>query len=1224
MRNRRRSSPPANRRPRPEEDPVPRPAATPAGFPVVGVGASAGGLEAFRQLLQALPPPPGLASVLVQHLDPTHPSALAGVLGRESSMPIVEAREGMAVESGHIYIIPPNTMMEISHRRLHLTPRGRGLSLPIDHFFRTLAADRGAASIGVILSGTASDGVLGLEAIRAEGGITFAQDEGSAGFTGMPHNAVAAGCVDFVMPPAMIASELCRLAGQPWIAGSQPDDAALTDDDPAALVRVHAILRASAGADFREYKPSTVKRRVIRRMALRRLSALKEYADLLAEDSAEQASLVRDLLIPVTSFFRDPQAFQALASRALPMLLKDRNPADPVRVWVPGCSTGEEAYSIAITLLEHLGRRRRESPVMILATDLNDAVLEKARAGVYDPGIAADVSPARLRAYFSRTSHGYEIAKSVRALCVLARHNLVSDTPYSKLDLISCRNVLIYMEPALQKRILPVFHYALRPGGLLLLGASESAAAYPGLFRPVDPRNRIYARREGAATIVRAPGPQAAAGSHRHGSPGLPVAPLGGDPDAVREANRVIANRFSPAGVIVNDNLEIVQFRGQVNPYLNPAPGRASLELLRLVQEGLVHDLRLALSLARKRHAVVRRENVLFRAPEGLRRLALEVIPIRAPGASLTNYFVLFEERRDGRTAAGARGSRVKPGRSGERHAGRLQQELQATRDDLQAVIEQQESTKEELQSAHEEVLSSNEELQSANEELQTAQEEMQSANEELTTLNEEVQSRNQELTIVSQDLANLLESVHIPIVLMDAALRVRRYTPAAGEILQLTPADLGRPIAECRLPLEAPELEKLMREAVDQQEDRTLDVQDRTGHWYSLRLQRYLTPDAGTRGLVLSLLDIDAEKTATVAEHTRFTETEDELTKRETNLRMVLDQVPALVWTTDLNLAITSVFGGRVTGGADGERPPLAELFGGGDEAAPALDAHHRALSGETTIFEYRVGDRTYQARVAPKIRKSTGRLAGTIGAAHDVTEFKLMDQLKNDFISTVSHELRTPVTSIHGALRLLATRRAADLPPETRALVDVAVKNSMVLAKLVGDIVDLQKIESGRMTLSTRPLDLADLARKMVEVNRPYGEEFGVTYVLKPAPPVPPVQGDPDRLGQVVSNLLSNSAKFSPRGSAVEVEVQPKGETVRFSVRNFGPPIPEQYRTRIFEKFGTVDVSDSRLRGGTGLGLSICRSIVERHGGTVDFESDPALGTVFYFELPAAMPED
>src|SRR6266851_3001788 len=474
-------------------------------FPIVGVGASAGGLEAFTQLLKALPPRTGMAYVLVQHLDPTHESVLTELLTKTTEMPVRQVADATPVEPNHVYVIPPNVDLIISQGILRLTARteARGHHMPIDRFLRSLAEDQGSNAIGVVLSGTASDGTLGLAAIKAEGGITFAQDEKSAKFDGMPQSAIAAGCVDLVLPPDGIAEELARICEHPYLAHSSSSEIAelIPDGDPQLKDILH-LLRTANGVDFSDYKPATVKRRILRRMALHKVGELKGYVQFLQHHPAEVEALYEDILIKVTSFFRDPDAFEALKTEVFPSILKHRSPEEPIRVWVPGCSTGEETYSQAIALLEFMGNRSADIPIQLFGTDLGQGGIEKARAGIYPDSIAADVSPERLRRFFLKVEGGYRINKTIRDMCVFARQNLLQDPPFSRIDVISCRNVLIYLGPVLQKRIMPIFHYALKPKGFLMLGGAEGLLGTASdLFELMDRKHKIYYRKSTASRL---------------------------------------------------------------------------------------------------------------------------------------------------------------------------------------------------------------------------------------------------------------------------------------------------------------------------------------------------------------------------------------------------------------------------------------------------------------------------------------------------------------------------------------------------------------------------------------------------------------------------------------------------------------------------------------------------------------------------------------------------
>src|SRR5216684_4999614 len=620
-------------------------------FPIVGVGASAGGLEAFTQLLKALGSETEMAYVLVQHLDPSHESALTELLAKATEMAVRQVTDATPVEPNHVYVIPPNVDMTISQGILQLTPRTetRGHHMPIDRFLRSLAEDQRSNAIGVILSGTASDGTLGLAAIKAEGGITFAQDEKSAKFDGMPQSAIAAGCVDFVLSPDAIAGELASIRAHPYLAPSSSSRTAeLVPDGDPQLKNILHLLRTANGVDFSDYKPATVKRRILRRMALRNVGELKEYVQFLRHHPAEVEALYEDMLIKVTSFFRDPDAFEALKTEVLPTIVKRRSPAEPIRIWVPGCSTGEETYSHAISLLEFLGDGKADVPIQLFGTDLGQAGIDKARAGVYPESIAADVSPQRLQRFFTKVEGGYRITKTIRDMCVFARHNLLQDPPFSRIDIISCRNVLIYFGLPLQKRVMPVFHYALKPRAFLILGRSEGILGKASeLFELVDRKHKIYCRKSTPARLHF----DFAASQHP-----LEAGNLATDKEANRkneggvrlfelnkEADRILLTKYAPVAVVINEDLEVLQSRGHVGLYLELAPGRADLNILKMAREGLLFDLHTAINKAKKDGIPVRKENVEVGGNGGLKAVNFEVTPLKTTSTKERHLLIIFE-----------------------------------------------------------------------------------------------------------------------------------------------------------------------------------------------------------------------------------------------------------------------------------------------------------------------------------------------------------------------------------------------------------------------------------------------------------------------------------------------------------------------------------------------------------------------------------------------------
>ena len=830
---------------------------------IVGVGASAGGLEAFEQLLTALPSDTGMAFVLVQHLAPKHESILAELLTKSAKMPVLEVHEGMAVEPNRVYVIPPNADMSVHQGVLHLTPfapdRRR---MPIDMFLRSLAEDQQARSIGVILSGTASDGTIGIQSIKAMGGVTFAQDDESAKYSAMPRSAIAAGNVDFVLSPQAIARELSRIAKHVhlFIPDEVPEspEARLKNE---ALNKIFALLRNFSRVDFSYYKPGTIKRRITRRMFLRKIDSLENYLQFLRKNRDEVEGLFNDVLINVTGFFRDPDAFESLRKEAFPLMMKNKSSTSPIRIWVPGCSTGEEAYSIAIALLEFLGERASNLQIQIFGTDISESIIQRARAGNYPENIAMDLSADRLRRFFLKDNGGYQIAKPVRDICVFAKQDIGKDPPFSKLDMISCRNVMIYMGPVLQKRIVPLFHYALNASGVLFLGSSETVGGFSDLFTSIDKKFKIYSKKTADIPVhfefvprfdseIETPRSQQESTERT---------------DIQKTADQMLMNRFIPASVVVNDKLEIVQFIGQTGRFLDPMPGDASLNLLKLVKTGLQLELRLAFQKAR-RSGSTRKEGVLVELDGALKTANFEILPVKN-GVGKDHYFlVVFEEGKALRKLSPAEAPPKKPAKpSGKAKSSEveienahLKEELDATREYLQSIIEEQRTTNEELRSANEEIQSSNEELQSINEELETAKEELQSTNEELTTVNDELQNRNDELTRVNSDLNNLLSSVNIPIIMLSNDMRLRRFTPVTQKVMNLIPTDVGRPITDIKSNLRIPDLREMVSRVIDSLEIQENDVEDNAGKWYSMRIRPYRTLDNKIDGVVIVLIDSD------------------------------------------------------------------------------------------------------------------------------------------------------------------------------------------------------------------------------------------------------------------------------------------------------------------------------------------------------------------------------
>ena len=875
-----------------------------SGCPIVGIGASAGGLEAFTQLLKRLPGDTGLGFVLVQHLDPQHPSALAHLLARATAMPVREVTNNLRVEPNHVYVIPPNTNLGIARGVLRLLPRAQNRTAlrSIDLFFEALAQDQRERAIGVILSGTATDGTLGLEAIKAAGGLTFAQDD-SARYDSMPRSAVAAGCVDAVLSPENIAKQLTQIARHPYVAGRTPRLPALANrimrpvapggtaipperategaadrSDHNAFNKILLLLHNHSGVDFSLYKTPTIHRRITRRAVLNQKENLTAYAASLRGNAQELDALYADALINVTSFFRNPDAFAVLKQKVFSKLLQ-QDGDDPLRAWVLGCSTGQEAYSLAMAFAECAEKAPRPRKLQVFATDLNNANLDKARHGFYAKNLVLDVSPERLRRFFVEEEGGYRVVKALRESVVFARQNLLSDPPFSRMDLITCRNLLIYLEPSLQKKLMPTFHYALKPDGVLFLGASESVGGFAELFGTVDKKQKIFSKKAAPTQAFHLPlrkaggerplpgkAPRAASLPER--KPGGPAPAFRSELNAEREADRVTLNQFAPPAVLINADLQILQFRGATGAYLEPPTGKASFDLLKMARDGLMLSLRATINQAKHENKTARKENVPFTQNGRTRTVNVEVVPLK--NLKERCFLVLFEDAEkpgqaappEARTGAQPRPSRASQRLESSRVAG-LEQDLAEARDYLHSVEEQQEAANEELQASNEEGQSANEELQSLNEELETSKEELESSNEELTTVNEEMGNRNLELNRLNSDLTNFQTSTMLVIVLLGRDLTVRRFSAQAEKQFGLQTPDLGRPLTSVRHNLDLPELGTLVATVITSAQECEREVRDRDGRWYTLRVRPYLTLDNKVDGAVLVLVDITASKEA-------------------------------------------------------------------------------------------------------------------------------------------------------------------------------------------------------------------------------------------------------------------------------------------------------------------------------------------------------------------------
>src|SRR5581483_10653976 len=978
-----------------------------------------------------------------------------------------------------------------------------------------------------------------------------------------------------------------------------------------------------AGVDFSDYKRNTLHRRITRRMVLHKLENLHEYVRFLQSNPGEPDALFQDILINVTSFFRNPEAYEALKTLVFPKLTDDKLRHEQVRVWTLGCSTGEEAYSIAMAYVEYSEIANKRIPMQIFATDLNAAGIERARAGVYPKGIAQDVSPERLRRFFVEVDGSYRVAKPIRDMCVFARQNVLADPPFSRIDLVCCRNLLIYLEPVLQQKLMPILHYALRDHGHLWLGSSETVGAFRDLFDVENAKLKLYLKKPGNARhqgyvplMARAPViyPTPMRPERRADVPPAAV-------DAQKEADRMLLARYSPAGVMLNSDLEIIQFRGDTGPYLTPAPGRASLHLLKMLREGLLVPVRGAVHKAQREDTVVREEGLRVKSNGGYRDVSVLVMPVKGSGVPSGSLLLIFEEpklsaarqaKADAAARAEAKRASKIPKESSEREIGRLKQELASTRDYLQAVIEQQEAANEELQSANEEVQSANEELQSINEELETSKEEIQSSNEELATVNDELHNRNTELSQSNNDLTNLLASVQMPIVMLGRDLRIRRFTPMAEKLLNLIPSDVGRPITDIKLNLEIPSFDALLLEVIDTVSSKEQEIKDKSGRWFLLRLRPYKTLENKIDGVVIVLIDVDALKRS-----------QDVLRVQAELLEQT--QEPIIAWELDGTITYWNR-GAEETYGYSKDRAIgrsvhdllATDVAQNVFRAALEEKGHwtgemvHTANSGEKIFVESRMAlitDAGGNRRVIETTRPITERMLREEALRKRAEDLVAADRSKNEFLAVLAHELRNPLAALRSASDVMNSGKLG--PEAIDAARSVVSQQVQQMTRMVDDLLDIARISHGTIQLTLKPVDLAQVLRNAVatteHLRKAGSQEFTIALPVEPVR----VMGDSMRLEQLIGNLLVNASKFTRSGGKVWASLEQardeESEQIQAVVRvgDDGEGIAPEMLPKVFDMFTKADDLPERGRPGLGIGLSLAKRLAELHGGTIEAHS-------------------
>jgi two-component system CheB/CheR fusion protein len=1329
-------------------------------FPVVGIGASAGGLEAALDLFKAMPPDSGMAFVLILHLPPDRESLIADILASRTKMVVLQVQDGMAVEANHVYVIRPGHTLTIKDGALHLGEcvEKPGHSRPVDDFFKSLAEEQRERAICVLLSGMGSNGTAGAQAIKAVGGLGIAQDPDSAKFPSMPRHLIESGYADFVLRPEDMPEVLLRYAEHPYARGRPRGDSALPDHRPH-ISEILTLLRARTRQDFSGYKRPTLLRRIERRMGLNQITSLPEYVKLLRKTTAEISLLADDLLIHVTGFFRDVEAWEALRERVIEPLVARREGDAPVRCWVTACSSGEEAYTLAMLLTEAMEKQGKQLDIKVFATDMADRSLAHARSGIYPGGIEAEIAPARLTRFFDKEDAVYRVKRSLRERVVFAPQNVLQDPPFSRLDICTCRNMLIYLEPAMQRRLLLLLHFGLREDGVLFLGSSETVGPAEELFEPLDKKKRIFRR----------------IGPTRHGAVEFPLLPAGRgaerEPQEGRAAfkatigqitNKALLDRYTPPAVTVDRNHRIVFFHGDTSPYLSQPSGEPTHDLLAMTCEGLRGTVHTAMSKAALQGEIATARDGVIETAGGPRRIQVTVAPLEnraAPGY----FLVTFEERAEEPQESAVSALNLDGG-------GQLEGEVRRLRSELQATVETLQAANEEMKASTEEATSINEELQSTNEELETSQEELQSLNEELTTVNAQLQSKMEEQEATSNDLTSLLSSTDIAVIFLDTRFRIRRFTPAVKDLLELIPSDVGRPVSDLRKKFADPSLLEDARAVLDTLIPVEREISSESGRFYVRRVLPYRTSDYRIEGVVLTFVDITDRKRA-----------EEEVELGQRLFKRMVEASPDRVFIYDVEAARTTFVSGPssdVTGSAGvdlegvsdltitrmvhpSDAPQVAEHMQGlrdlpdgrvyeFDYRSLLRDGGHRCIHARSTVFARgddgrvrevimvlhdvterrraeedlraseerfrlliegakdfamlmmdpggrimswnagaervlgfsaadaigessaliftpedraagvpereleearetgraiderwhvrKAGERFWGSGVTTALRELGGALRGFVKVLRDETPHRQAElerdallereqaarrdmeaamRVRDQFIATISHELRTPLSAILLWTKLL--RRGTlglDRLEEGLAVIE---RSAEAQRQLVDDLLDTSRIKSGKLRLEMLDTDLTSLTQAAMATIAPTAVVKGVELEADLGDGVGAVWADPDRLRQVIWNLLANAVKFTPAGGRVRVELKRLDAEVELRVIDTGQGFDPGLADQIFAPFIQADSASTRVHGGLGLGLAISKELVELHGGKISAESaGQDQGATFIVRLP------
>ena len=1210
-------------------------------FPVVGIGASAGGLDAVKNFLKALPANPGMAFVFVQHLSPEHISILPEILQRFTPFPTHQITDNLHLEKDNLYIIPENKTVTALDGMLKLAPldghNKKGNT--IDLFFSSLGVVHQSFAVGIVLSGSLNDGTVGMQVIKSYGGLTFAQDEGSAAFDSMPNSAVKSGAVDFILPPAQIAEKLIA-TNVPFHIEYTPKEIAdtLPDQDKEVFKHILALLRVRRGVDFTYYKQSTIKRRIVRRMALVKIERPLDYLAYLRENKNEQDALYNDMLISVTNFFRDKASFEFLCGTLLPRLLSQKKNASSLRVWVAGCATGEEAYSMAMCLQEFLGNRLNTIKIQIFATDISELAIEKARSGVYKATDLEGVSPARMQQFFQKTDGSYQVSKSIREMCIFAHHNFLKDPPFSRIDLVSCRNVLIYLEPVLQKRAFTTFHYSLNEKGYLLLGKSETVGNNTDMFSVLNNADKIYTpkvlpghiKSSGVAAIEK--NVLAIDENNKKDA---------SEKDIYKIADEAMLANFMPPSVLVNERFDVVQFRGATETWLVPPSGKPSFNVLRLARDGLAFELRNMLQQVQKNGQPVRKYGLFFKVGDFQHYVNINVWPLKDTPEPY--YLVVFHNA--SATGLQALPAEVNPARVSESYdenamrVEQLEKELIQARADMRLVTEEQETANEELQSANEELLSGREELQSLNEELETSKEELQSTNEEILIVNNELVDRNEQLNSSRQYMEGIVNTIRDPLLVLDGNLRVKRATEGYFQKFGTTEAqtenkyvyELGS--RQWDIPRLRELLEDILPSKTELKGYEVTQMFPSIGSLTMILNARQLNNVNGEKLIILAFEDVTAARRI----ERGLAETEQLLTESRDRLKFAVDSSGLGTWDYDpagqvmqCDQQCLNLLGLPFTATINREQFLSMILQ---DDRLAIESGLSRALAGEDagtfkgTCRIKSANDGIKWLNIGGQVYFNTdGQANRFLGTALDVSEQVNKEEAnrellgkKDEFISIASHELKTPITSIKAALQIIQRIYKENKNTEQAGVfIFKAIKQIDKLIELVKDLLDVTKVQSHKLELNKSEFILRELVDECCDELQSGSKTH---KLIVEGNGDFEIYADRNRLEQVIINLLSNAVKYSPNADKVLIQITKLENSVKIAVTDFGIGIPQDKIPMLFDRFYRVDET-SQQYAGLGLGLYISCEIVQRHNGIIKVESEEGKGSTFWFILPDEVP--